>query len=823
MDHNAGSLTPVMQQYVDIKKLHKEAIVLFRLGDFYEIFFEDAVIASKELDIVLTARGKYLDKPIDMCGIPHHASKSYISQLVKKNYKVVICEQTETPEEAKARGAKFVDRKVAKIITPGTICDESLIDSNDNNFLVAICPNPKNLEEITVSWCETSTGEFYTATLNEPIQEFFAKIQIAEILCIEDLYDKDTIQFLRDNYKDKITFIPAQRFKIIEPIKMFNKMYHGDASQIVKDFSKSQQSSIALICDYIYRTFCENPPKLNPVQIIDNSNTLKLNYSAFESLEILKPNSKYSTSLLATLDETITAPGSRFLKTALARPSTDIDLIYDRYDAIDFFIQHKDIYSNFRTNIKNFPDLHRVLSRLSTKDHSPRDLVSVKTAVLVSQKTINEFYRTCKTTMPNCLKQILKLEFHDHIFNTIDKAIIDNPPALTRDGNFVRENFNDRVDLFRKLINSKDEVISNLENKYKDILQIPSLKIKRTNIIGLFVEVPSRFAQKLIEHELFTSRQTLVNVCRFLTKELIDIEAETITVKNQLLAIELEIYDKVVLQTLEAFWSLRSVADVIAEVDFISSLTALTFKFGYKRPVLDNSTKFSVKGAEHPVLQNVYSKQGGVVVPNDIILNDEDTKKSLWILTGPNMGGKSTFLRTNALLIVMAQIGSFIPVSSAEFGIVDRLFTRIGASDNLIAGQSTFMLEMMDIAYMLTYATKNSFVVLDEMGRGTSTYDGMALAWSVIETLAKEGVRTLFATHYHELTELAKPHKNIGCYTPQIVEENDAVSFLYKIIPGNAGSSFGLYIAKLAGVNKDIITRAEKIQASMEKLKINLD
>lgn len=813
-------LTPMLSQYMALKKSHPDCLLFFRLGDFYELFFEDAHQASKALDITLTRRGKSGDEEVPMCGVPFHASESYLARLIRQGFKVAICEQLETPEEAKKnakqKGEKpIVKRDVVRIVTPGTLTEETLLDPQHHNYLASFFVEG---DMASFAWVDVSTGDFFLESLKvQDIASALARMNPSEILLNERLLEIKEIEEVLTFYKKNLTFLPSHRFDEKSGERRLKEIFEVYSLSGLGAFSPQEMAVGGGLLDYILLTQKGKIPHLKRPQKILSHQYLEIDAATRRTLELTHTQTGESIgSLFWALNRTVTPFGARLLNARLKSPLRDPVKIGERLDSVEFFVNHPEERENLRQLLKALPDLNRILGRLSLNRGGPRDLG----ALLVALEKVAHI----KTMLePSFMEKASKLLLHlweslspllslqDHLSRALD--LKKTLPVLARDGDFIALGFHKELDEYRQLKNSGHKMILSLQETYIKQTNITNLKIKHNNILGYFIEISASQASKM--DNTFIHRQTLANVMRYTTGDLSTLQERMLEASSKILQIELNLYDELVKDILKNARDISQTGHALAALDVASSLAAVALEGNFTRPLVDNSLVFDVEEGRHWGVELSLKKRDH----NDFIANGcaNFGDQRLWLLTGPNMAGKSTFLRQNALLVVLAQMGSFVPAKRMHLGVVDKLFSRVGASDDLARGQSTFMVEMIETAAILNQATEKSFVILDEIGRGTSTYDGLSIAWSCLEYLHNTlNCRALFATHYHELTDLTKtlPHLFVAHMAIQEWEGN--VIFLYKIQPGKAYKSYGLHVAKLAGLPENVLKRAEEVLKNLE-------
>lgn len=825
--------TPAMGQYIGIKRQYPDCLLFYRMGDFYELFFEDAVTASNSLGLTLTSRSKSEGRSIPMCGVPFHAYEIYLARLIKMGYKVAICEQTEDPKEAKKRGSTaIVNREVLRVVTAGTITEENLLDAKRNNYIAAVYFRS---QAVSVSWIDISTGTFFTERQNinkVPAQVLIstslARLSPAEVLIEDSLLGMPDFYALLGEYKEKLSPRPKASFNLNSATKTLLKAYNIETMEAFGDFSKEEIISSGVLLEYIQNTQKGQLPRLEMPKQIKSCDIMEIDAATRRSLEILTPTGSGSLSLLKVIDKTVTGIGGRLLADRLAAPLTDTKEINNRLDTVSFFLDNPVVRQRLRQIMKKCPDMKRAIQRLSFNRGGPRDLhdlASTLRLIPLIQETILHFAKFQPDSIYSEAPEILResaMTFFDHslLEAEISQTLLENRdelPALARNGNFIRSGANASLDYLRNIREESSKKCQDFIQEYSTETGVSGLKIKNNSVIGYFVEVPAKAANKLFENKKFIHRQTISNAVRFTTCELSELENTVNSSLEKALQTELELYNELIAHVLAQADMICRSAEKIAELDVASALAELAAERGYVRPVMDNSLDFEVIDGRHPVVEYVIKRDGeGTFIGNNCTLN-YDTDR-IWLLTGPNMAGKSTFLRQNALIAIMAQMGSFVPAKSAKIGIIDKIFSRVGASDDLARGRSTFMVEMVETAAILNCASERSFVILDEIGRGTATFDGLSIAWAVVEQLSEiNKCRTIFATHYHELTKLNKRLAGLSLHCMRIKEFDGDVVFMHEVIDGAADRSYGIHVARLAGLPKLTIKRAEQVLATLEE------
>ncbi len=825
-----ANATPMMAQYLEIKNAHKDYLLFYRMGDFYELFFEDAVTASKALDIALTKRGKHENVDIPMCGVPFHAYESYLAKLIRQGYKVAICEQTEDPKEAKKRGAKsVVKREVIRLVTAGTLTEDHLLDSKKNNFLLSFA---KSGDVLGISWVDVSTGDFYTQDVNlrdkneaSVLSMVLARLNPVEILVSDSFLQNPKIFGVLNEYREQLSVLPQARFNYDNALKRLQDVYEVHSLEVFGSFAKPEIIAAGLLIDYIENTQKGRIPRIEkPIKLHENK-VIEIDGATRRSLELTESlTGDKNACLFGVLDRTITGAGGRLLHSRVANPLLDIKEINNRLDVIEFFMENNSVREDFREILRSCPDIERAVSRISLGRGGPRDLANIGQGLDIVPKIKNllaEFSQKPDAQMikelPDALQDILnRLGYHEDLVNKLANSLDEDLPLLARDGGFIKEGYYPPLDEIKHIKNDSHKLLADMQAKYAEQTGIPQLKIKYNNVIGYFVETPSKFAAQMLEDKFFIHRQSVLNATRFTTVELTELENKIRGAEDKALAMELELFAQMVEDVIRLSDDISRTAKALAELDVAAGLADLAIEQNYTRPVVDESLVFDVKEGRHPVVEAAINKEhNGAFVGNDCVLSEENGK--IWLLTGPNMAGKSTFLRQNAIIAIMAQMGCFVPAKSAHIGVIDKIFSRVGASDDLAKGRSTFMVEMVETASILNQADERSFVILDEIGRGTATYDGLSIAWAVVEHLHDVNkCRALFATHYHELTLLNSKLKNMSLHCMKIKEFNGDVIFLHEVIDGAADRSYGIHVAKLAGLPKLVVKRAEQVLDSLE-------
>lgn len=803
--NNNQSFTPMMQQYLHIKAQHKDYLLFYRMGDFYELFFDDAVLASRELDITLTKRGKHLSQDIPMCGVPFHASEFYINKLLKKGYSVAICEQIESPEDAKKRGYKsVVQREVVRIITPGTIMEEILLESKESNYLLVIAKNGDNL---AIALADISVGSFSVETIHRdalPIE--IARTMPKEVM-LPDLLAYDS--FISTNLERcTVTRRPDSIFDYNRCHKHILDFYQVSFINSIGNFSQDEIIAAGALIEYLKFTQKSSMPKLQKLSRVSSNNFMEIDSATRYNLEITRGIRDDSRSLLSVIDKTVTSAGGRLLSIYLSSPLTNSRAINSRLDNVEGFISFNDVRQKVRGVLISFPDIERAISRINAGRTAIKDLFYIRDGLEIMLKVADIIHGM---GMPNSIQSfIMEIPPFDQLYQKLYETLISDINEISENKSVIRDGFDPAIDKLYDIKNNTQSRIEQLRDKYRSMTGISTLRINKNNVIGYFIEVSSNNSNK-IKNDIFRHKQTLGSAVRYTTDELQSLETDIIMCGTKISRIEQGILNDLYKILSDNSELISAVSNGVASIDVFSGLAELAISSGYIRPIVDDSRDFEVVGGYHPM---VYEVMKNKFVVNDCNLNNRDL---IWLITGPNMAGKSTFLRQNAIICILAQIGSFVPAKKAKIGVVDKLFSRIGASDNISSGQSTFMVEMLETAYITHSATNRSLIIMDEVGRGTSTYDGLAIAKAVVEYVHNAiGSRMLFATHYHEMCQLEVVLKNLSCHTMKVVEWNEKITFVHEVIIGRADKSYGIHVAELAGMPKEIINRAYGVLEVLE-------
>src|SRR5579862_5948223 len=821
-----GRITPMMEQYIEIKAANPDCLLFYRMGDFYELFFDDAEVASRDLGIVLTKRGKHLGRDIPMCGVPIERSDEYLHRLIAQGHRVTVCEQLEDPAEARKRGAKSVVRRdVVRLVTSGTLTEDSLLDAKRNNFLLAIARSRTSATEdrFALAWIDISTSEFTVAECERSaLAAAIARIEPGEIIVADAVFsDVELSPYLRT--LPAVTPLTRDVFEGATAERRLAAFFGVATTASFGAFSRIELTAAAAAVTYVERTQIGKRPPLSPPVREAAGATLAIDQATRANLELIRTLSgERRGSLLAAVDRTVTAAGSRLLAQRLAAPLTDPVEIAHRLDAVSAFVNDSAMRSDLRGTLKTVPDLARALARIVIGRGGPRDLAAIRDGICAAVEFSTRLSALADVSR-DIAEAIAALRRPDAAIATeLGRALADELPAFRRDGGFVRSGYDAPLDEARALRDESRRVIAALQVRYAETTGVRTLKIRHNNVLGYFVDVTAQHGEKLLAAPLnatFIHRQTLAGQVRFTTTELGELEAKIANAADRALALEFEIFDALAARVTAASAAIKQAAEALAAVDAMTALAALAVERNYVRPVVDGSLTFLIEGGRHPVVEQALGADGGPFVANDCDLSPpvDATAGRIWLVTGPNMAGKSTFLRQNALIAVLAQMGSFVPARAVHIGVVDRLFSRVGAADDLARGHSTFMVEMVETAAILNQAGERALVILDEIGRGTSTFDGLSIAWATIEHLHESNrCRTLFATHFHEMTALAAKLTRLHNATMRVKEWHGDVVFLHEVVPGAADRSYGIQVAKLAGLPASVIARAKLVLAQIE-------
>jgi DNA mismatch repair protein MutS len=818
----AAAVTPMMGQYLEIKSVNPGYLLFYRMGDFYEMFFEDAEIASQALGIVLTRRGKHLGQDIPMCGVPIHAAQDYLKKLISLGHRVAICEQVEDPAEAKKRGSKSpVKRDVVRLVTRGTLTEDDLLPARASNFLAALALVRHGGTDYALAYADISTGEMAVIDLPpEAVADELARIDPAELLLTE--VTRETLAAAHIRLPDApLVLLSADAFDSERASQRIRQSF-ADGVVDPTAFSRGGRAALGALLAYALESQKGRPLALRPPTAGDVAAHLAVDAATRASLELLETQrGTLKGSLLGEIDLTVTPAGARLIAQRLAAPLCDPAAINARLDDVEALACDSVLGMKLRGALKSVPDLTRALTRLSLDRGGPRDLRAIAAAIRGARELgilLGNLVYAPKGLAT--LGEVLRAA-PEALAADLDAAIDEEPPLSANDGGFVRQGYDERLDAERQLGSETRAVVAALQARLVAETDVKSLKIRHNGVLGYFVEVPAAQGTRLLEEPLrqaFIHRQTLANVMRFTTPELAELEGRIARAHEAALEFESRIFARLVGAVLAETAALRATADALAELDVAAALAHLAQTRDFCRPQIDRSLAFDIQAGRHPVVEAMVRAQGQSFVTNDADLTGEGEGGQIWLVTGPNMGGKSTFLRQNALIAILAQMGSFVPAERAHIGIVDRVFSRVGASDDIGGGRSTFMVEMVETAAILNRATQRSLVILDEIGRGTATFDGLSIAWATVEALhAETRCRALFATHFHELTSLAKTLPRLSNHTMKVREWEGEVVFLHEVATGAADRSYGIQVAKLAGLPDPVLARARQVLAVLEQ------
>ena len=812
----AEEFSPMMQNYLETKKKYQDSILFYRLGDFYEMFFDDALTASRELEITLTSKACGKEEKAPMCGVPFHAAEIYISRLIAKGYKVAICEQLEDPKQAKG----IVKGDVIRVVTPGTVIESNMLEEKRNNYIMSIY---KQGLYYGIAICDISTGDFYAAEIKlddnnfEKLLDEYARFLPAEIV-VNDAMAKSVkeLTILRDRHPAFLTCREDKCFS--DEVELLSKMYH-----IVDSFDKDINISkdflyikaINGMLDYFNDTQKVKLDHLNKIKIYEVKKFMSLDINARRSLELterMRDKSKRGT-LIWVLDETSTSMGGRLLRRWINDPLLDIKEINNRLDSVEELKNKIMVRGDIVDILKKVYDIERLAGKISYGNANARDMISLKNSLSNLPELKNVLSNLNAYNLKNYYE---KLDTLQDIYKLIDDAIVEEPPISIKEGGIIKKGYNADIDEYRAASTDGKKWIIELEAKEKELSGIKNLKVGYTRVFGYYIEITKSFLNQVPDR--YIRKQTLTNAERFVTEELKNIENKILGAEEKVVTLEYDEFTKIRNIIAQNIVRLQTTANIVANIDVLSSLAIVAENNNYIKPEVNDSGIIDIKNGRHPVIEKMISASGDSFVENDTLLDNDSNRVA--IITGPNMAGKSTYMRQVAIITLMAQMGSFVPATSAKIGVVDKIFTRVGAQDDLSSGQSTFMVEMNEVANILKDATPRSLVILDEIGRGTSTYDGLSIAWAVVEYIADKntvGCKTLFATHYHELIELEEKIDGIKNYSIAVKEKGEDIIFLRKIIDGGTDESYGIHVAKLAGVPGQVVTRANKILRSLEK------
>ena len=811
-----AAATPVMAQYHEIKAAHPGCLLFFRMGDFYELFFDDAVAAAPALDIALTRRGKHDGADIPMCGVPVHAADGYLARLIRAGFKVAICDQIEDPAEARRRGAKGpVRRAVVRVVTAGTLTEDGLLDARRHNYLAGIADAAGGLG---LAWLDLSTGAFSLAPTEEAaLAADLARVMPGEILVPERLLARPALFELFGDWKPALTPLANSRFDSEAARRRLEDFYGVQTLDGFGAFSRAEIAAAGALVDYVALTQQGGLPHLAPPARVAPGSVMQIDAATRRNLELVATLSgERRGSLLATIDRTLTGPGARLLAEHLAAPLTSPDAIAARLDAVAFFLDRGDIRAGLRERLRRVPDIERALSRLSLGRGGPRDLAALRDALGETAVIRTLLATPGLVPRPELLRQAeAGLGEHGALVDRLGRALAADLPLFARDGGFIAASYLSELDQLRELRDDSRRAIAALQARYAEASGVAALRIRHNNVIGYYIEVSAANVERLGGRlgPDFIHRQTMAGAQRYTTVELGDLASRIASAAERALTLELRLFDDLVGEIMARRGEIAAAAAALAALDLAASHAEGAAECGWTRPEIVPGTEFAIAGGRHPTVEAALAGRGAFIA-NDCVLGDD----RIWLVTGPNMAGKSTFLRQNALILILAQMGAFVPARAARIGVVDRLFSRVGAADDLARGRSTFMVEMVETAAILNQAGPHSFVILDEIGRGTATFDGLSIAWASLEQLHEVNrCRALFATHYHELTALAAKLPALACRTMRVKEWQGDVVFLHEVAAGAADRSYGIHVAKLAGLPASVTARAEEVLEILEK------
>lgn len=804
-----AELSPMMKQYFKIKEENKDSIVFFRLGDFYEMFYDDAKIASKELELTLTGRDCGQEERAPMCGVPFHSCEGYIARLVAKGYKVAICEQTENPATAKG----LVKRDIIRVITPGTVMEQSMLDESKNNYISCMYSRDKI---IGLCFCDISTGELYATEITGKDSINILASQLSSYNPREILFGGDIVKikslptFIKTKLSAGVEMLEDDRFDIAISNTSVKEQF-GNEADVLND-KPVLISTIGALLSYLKDTQKSGLERINHIELYSESQYMRLDYNTQRNLELTQTmlSKEKRGSLLWVLDKTKTAMGKRLIRSWLEHPLMNITTINNRQSSVEELVNDNMLRLEITDALSGVFDIERLMTKIVYGSANARDLRSLCSAIQSFPK-VSELTSNCNASY---LKYINKnIDLLEDIYTLIDNSIVDEPPFTVREGGMIKKGYSEELDIVSGDMNDSNQILAQIEAEQRELTGIPKLKVGYNRVFGYYIEVSNSY--KNLVPETYIRKQTLTNCERFITQDLKEIEARILGAKDKSVAIEFSIFESIRLTVAENLERIQNTAKAIATLDVLTSLANVASDNRYIRPDISHSTVIRIKDSRHPVVEALLKDTP--FVPNDVFLDSSSERVA--IITGPNMAGKSTYMRQVALIVLMAQMGSFVPASSAEIGIVDSIFTRVGASDDLASGQSTFMVEMNEVANIVKTATSRSLLILDEIGRGTSTFDGMSIARAVLEFCAdkkKLGAKTLFATHYHELTVMETLLDGVKNYNIAVKKRGDDITFLRRIVPGGADDSYGIEVAKLAGIPNSIISRAKEILSELE-------
>ncbi|MCM5687702.1 DNA mismatch repair protein MutS [Sinorhizobium meliloti] len=826
-EESRSTATPMMEQFIEIKANNPDSLLFYRMGDFYELFFQDAVEASRALGITLTKRGQHMGQEIPMCGVPVHAADDYLQKLIASGYRVAVCEQVEDPAEAKKRGSKSVVRRdVVRLVTPGTITEDKLLSPSESNYLMALARIRSGSEPAyALAWIDISTGIFRLAeTAESRLLADILRIEPRELILPDTVFHDPDLRAVFDVLGRVAVPQPAVLFDSATAEGRISRYYGVGTLDGFGSFSRAELAAASAAVSYVEKTQLQERPALGIPERESAASTLFIDPATRANLELAKTLSgSRDGSLLKSLDRTMTSGGARLLAERLMSPLTDPERINQRLDSIEVLADQPRFTTDVRDALRRAPDMPRALSRLALGRGGPRDLGAIQ-AGMRAAAAISALLSGAELSAELTEARDAIAALPGELLARLDATLAEELPLLKRDGGFLREGASAELDEMRALRDQSRRVIAGLQLQYCEETGIKSLKIKHNNVLGYFIEVTAGNAGSMTDTDAgrarFIHRQTMANAMRFTTTALAELETKIANAADRALAIELETFEAMVREVVAEAEAIKAAALALATIDVSAGLAVLAEEQNYTRPTVDRSRMFAIDGGRHPVVEQALRRQAAnPFVANGCDLSPPNGEQggAIWLLTGPNMGGKSTFLRQNALIAIMAQTGSFVPAAAAHIGVVDRLFSRVGASDDLARGRSTFMVEMVETAAILNQATDRSLVILDEIGRGTATFDGLSIAWAAVEHLHEVNrCRGLFATHFHELTVLSEKLVRLSNATMRVKEWDGDVIFLHEVGPGAADRSYGIQVARLAGLPASVVARARDVLAKLE-------
>ncbi len=816
MSASKTSITPMMAQYLEIKAQYPDALLFYRMGDFYEMFFDDAIAAAETLNIALTKRGKHEGSDIPMCGVPHHSAEGYFLTLIRKGFRVAVCEQMESPAEAKKRGYKaVVHREVVRLVTPGTLTEDTLLNARRHNFLAAYSQVRDNA---ALAWVDISTGSLHVMPIS-PVRlgPELARMAPSELLVADGF--ESLVSEVSADLGIPVTSVSRGSFDSIKADNRVAALFKAASLEAFGEFSRSEIGALGAVVDYLTLTQKGKLPLLLPPSREASQGIMQIDAATRRNLELTESLSGMASgSLLETVDKTVTASGARMLQQRLSSPSLNLSVINNRLDSIDYMVRNRRDASHLTIALRQVPDMDRSLSRLSLDRGGPRDLAAIRNGLEQAREiAANNF----ESDLPHDLAVAVEtLSGHEDLYSLLHEALVEAPPLLARDGGFIAQGFDNDLDASRTLRDEGRGFIAQLQAEYIKETGIQSLKIKHNNVLGYFIETTAKHANAMMSSpmsETFIHRQTTANQVRFTTVALSEMETKILNAGNRTLEIEKRLYYALQSTVFDKSAGISAASRGLAELDLACGLAEIAVSENWCRPSVNDSRAFEIENGRHPVVEASLRRTGEPFVANTCNLSGGDFG-NIWLLTGPNMAGKSTFLRQNALIALLAQMGSFVPATSAQIGLVSQLFSRVGASDDLARGRSTFMVEMVETAAILNQADDRALVILDEIGRGTATYDGLSIAWATLEHLHDVNKsRALFATHYHEMTQLAGKMSGVANATVMVREWQGEVIFLHEVKKGAADRSYGVQVAQLAGLPPAVVERARVVLEALEK------